>query len=141
MQAKDEERYAKHIKPYKDLLISNEQFDIFPCPSVLAMAEEGYAMDHCVYRCRYDKKPNSLILFVRNKKGEREATVEWFIKQKKINQCYTYHDHVHKYDKEIRKLIEDNAELINNPGKKAKTIALKPKHKTAPTTKQLALTA
>lgn len=61
------------------------------------LVKEGDALDHCVGRMGYDQKmvrEESLIFFIRSKESPDVplVTVEYSVKNKKILQCYGYHD-------------------------------------------------
>lgn len=70
------EKYVERVGKYLDCKVSTDELDIFVCPSTMAMAEEGNAMHHCVYRMEYYKRETSLIVFVRDKWNARIATSE-----------------------------------------------------------------
>ena len=58
---------------------------------------EGETLDHCVGRMNYDQKfarEETLIFFIRTKEQPDVpfVTVEYSIKQKRVLQCYGYHD-------------------------------------------------
>lgn len=67
--------YAERMQNFIGIGISTERFDVFVCPSVAAMADEGNAMHHCVYQMGYYKADkNCIILLTRLKDGSRLAT-------------------------------------------------------------------
>ena len=61
------------------------------------LVREGKLLDHCVGRFGYDQKfvrEESLIFFIRTKEQPDVpfVTVEYSVKQKRVLQCYGYHD-------------------------------------------------
>lgn len=115
--------YLERISKYLPIRLSDDNFDIFVCPSVQAMAEEGTAMHHCVFRMGYylpDK--NCLILLVRDKDDKRVATVELSTKTWKIIQTRAACNGVPQLngkpcDDTINNLISKNIRYFKDPSK------------------------
>ena len=118
--AKFEESYKKLHGKYIGLMVQNENINIYTCPSVADMAQEGKAMHHCVYRMAHYKKKDSIILFVRNKKDERVSTMELSLSNWNIIQNRGVNNSVPMYYNEANKLVMDNIKLFKNAGKKQK---------------------
>lgn len=98
----------KRIAKFMDMQISNKRFDIIVLPSIKAFKEEGDHLGHCVYRCKYYSKPNSLILSARDKEGHRVETIEVYLDKLTINQCYGYGDTHTKWHNQIVNLMNKN---------------------------------
>ena len=122
--------FLKARSKFFGLLLVSKTYKAEPLKSVHEFLEEGLAMDHCVYSCRYydmNQHPDSLILSVRKAEtGERAVTIEISTKTWKIQQCYAKHDNVHPEDRKIRKWINANMETIKSfskPRRKAVAVA------------------
>lgn len=105
---REDRELRKRVAKYLDMEIRNKHFDIIVLPSVKAFKDEGDHMGHCVYSCSYYTKPNSLILSARDKKGHRVETIEVYLDQLSIHQCYGYGDTHTKWHKEIMDLMNEN---------------------------------
>lgn len=74
---KSKRSFARRIAKFKELCIEDKTLVIRPLMSIKEFMEEGKAMNHCVFRLGYYKKPDSLILSARKKDGgERVETIE-----------------------------------------------------------------
>ena len=104
----EDKQLRKRVAKYLDMEISNKHFDIIVLPNVKAFKDEGDHLGHCVYRCEYYSKPNSLILSARDKEGHRVETIEVYLDKLTINQCYGYGDTHTKWHKEIVNLMNEN---------------------------------
>lgn len=116
-----EAEYKTRIDKYRDIVLSTDDYVVFACPSVRAMAEEGQKMHHCVFRMGYYKpEKNCVILFVRSKNNERISTIELSTKSWKIMQNRGVNNSVPMYYNEVNQLVMDNIKLFKNAGKKQK---------------------
>lgn len=79
-------------------------YEIRPLRSVGEFFEEGKEMRHCVFRCKYYRNRNSVILTVR-KGGKRVETCEWGKKEKRILQLYGPDDSRQKCQDEVADAI------------------------------------
>ena len=78
---------------------------------VKAFEEEGIAMQHCVFKCKYYEKPYSLILSARI--GEqRIETIEVDLTKYTIKQCYGKHDQFTMYHQRIVDLVNAQMDTI-----------------------------
>lgn len=99
---KSKRSFARRIAKFKGLCIEDKTLVIRPLMSIKEFMEEGKAMNHCVFRLGYYKKPDSLILTARKKSnGDRVETIEvnlnghtvW--QSRGINNMQTkYHDEI-----------------------------------------------
>lgn len=102
---KDRADYVKRLGVLLNVSLSGKNLNVRPLQSVDEFAEEGTAMNHCVFSNAYYKKDNCLILSAKDGKGKRLATVEYNIAKGTIEQCRTKGNHIPKRDAEIRTLI------------------------------------
>lgn len=101
--------YIKNHKKWLDIVWETEDLIARPLQNVREFFEEGDHMCHCVFRCGYYKKANSLILSIRDKKtNKRLETAEVDMIQEKILQCYGYGDHFTDQHDNIIKFINKN---------------------------------
>ena len=87
---------------------------------VKAFEEEGTAMAHCVFRCKYYEKPYSLILSARIN-DKRIETVEVDLSNYTIKQCYGKHDQFTMYHDRIKELVNSQMETIKSYNKRRTT--------------------
>ena len=109
--------YIKNHKKWLDIVWETEDLIARPLQNVREFFEEGDHMCHCVFRCGYYKKANSLILSIRDKKtNKRLETAEVDMIQEKILQCYGYgdqytdqHDNIIKFiNKNLKDYVKEN---------------------------------
>lgn len=75
-------------------------------------------MHHCVYRMKYYKKPESLILSARDKEGKRLETVEVSLKTFKVVQSRGLQNNSTRAHDEIISLVEKNMNLIRTAARR-----------------------
>lgn len=78
---------------------------------IKAFEEEGTAMAHCVFRCKYYDKPYSLILSARIG-DQRVETIEVDLTKYTIKQCYGKHDHFTMHHQRIVDLVNSQMDVI-----------------------------
>jgi len=78
---KAEKEYEKRIKNFKNMDITDGNIHIKVLPTVKDVAEEGVSMHHCIFRCKYYKKKDTLLMSARNNDGERVETIEYDLKK------------------------------------------------------------
>ena len=108
--------YHSKRKKFFGLLISGNGIEIHVLKSVNEFAEEGIAMNHCVFSNKYYdtiKKPNCLIMSA-TKDGERVETIEVDLKDYKIVQSRGCHNSVTPYHNTIIGLVESNMDKIRS---------------------------
>lgn len=108
--------FKKAAKLYKKFEISNKKYTILIPDGIRDLQKEGKELDHCVGKMGYDKKMIkgiSFIAFVRKSKKPDVpfVTVEYGIRDKKVLQCYGYHD---------SKPQQEVIDFVNDWGKKVK---------------------
>lgn len=102
--------FKKAAKLYKKFEISNKKYTILIPDGIRDLQKEGKELDHCVGKMGYDKKMIkgiSFIAFVRESKKPDVpfVTVEYGIQDKKVLQCYGYHDS--KPEQEVIDFVDD----------------------------------
>lgn len=105
--------YIKSHKKWLDIVWETKDFIARPLQNIREFFEEGNHMCHCVFRCGYYKKANSLILSIRDKKtNKRLETAEVDMIQEKILQCYGYGDQYTDQHDNIIKFINKNLKKL-----------------------------
>lgn len=113
--AKANKEYVKARSLFFGFEVSDPNLQIHVLSSVDEFYEEGTAMNHCVFACKYyDTKchPQSLILSCTDKQGNRVATIEINLKTFKVEQCYGKNDCIPKQSAEIKKLLNENMDKL-----------------------------
>lgn len=105
------EQYVKRRKRFYDMVLSDGLVECQVLRDVEAFREEGLAMDHCVFKCRYFEKPYSLILSARIN-NKRVETVEVDLSNYTIKQCYGKHDLFTMHHKRIVDLVNSQMDVI-----------------------------
>ena len=105
------ERYIKRRKRFYDMVLTDGLIECRVLRDVYAFEEEGTAMHHCVFKCRYYTKPYSLILSARIN-DQRIETVEVDLTNYTIKQCYGKHDQFTMYHQRIKDLVTSQMDTI-----------------------------
>lgn len=110
---KENEAYIKRRRKFYPMTLMNDHFYAKVLKDIKDFYDEGTQMDHCVFRCQYYKKPDSLILSVRDiRTDKRLETCEVRLDTMRINQLYAIHDTQSKYHNDIRDFIDANMNKI-----------------------------
>jgi hypothetical protein len=104
-------KYKDHVKPFRNLVIRNDDIMIKPILSVRDMKKEGEILDHCVYESKYYTRHESLLLSAR-KDDKRIATIEFSLKNMSIAQCRGMSNDVPNDYDNIVSLINNNIKII-----------------------------
>lgn len=114
--------YMARVAKYMDMEIRQGDMSIIVLPTIKAFKDEADHLCHCVWRCEYYNKPDSLILSARDDSGKRWETLEVSLKRLDIMQCYGYGDKFTKRHEEILSLMQNNMWQIKErrSGKKAR---------------------
>lgn len=102
---KEKIAYPKRWGNMLSVVLTGEDITIRPLQTVDEFAEEGNAMDHCVFMCGYYNAGKNLILSAKDSNGKRLATIEYNVTRGEIVQCRGYRNSEPKRDSEIRNLI------------------------------------
>ena len=105
------EQYIKRRKRFYDMVLTDGLISCRVLEDVQAFREEGEAMDHCVFKCRYFEKPYSLILSARIN-DKRVETIEVDLTSYTIKQCYGKHDQFTMYHQRIVDLVNAQMDTI-----------------------------
>jgi hypothetical protein len=105
------EQYVKRRKRFYDMVLTDGLISCRVLEDVQAFREEGEAMDHCVFKCRYFEKPYSLILSARIN-DKRVETIEVDLTSYTIKQCYGKHDQFTMYHQRIVDLVNAQMDTI-----------------------------
>ena len=114
------EAYIKRRKRFYDMVLTDGLIQCTVLRDVKAFEEEGTAMAHCVFRCKYYEKPYSLILSARIN-DKRIETVEVDLSNYTIKQCYGKHDQFTMYHDRIKELVNSQMETIKSYNKRRTT--------------------
>lgn len=112
------EQYIKRRKRFYDMVLSDGLIECRVLRDVNDFKEEGMAMKHCVFKCRYYEKPYSLILSARIGE-ERIETIEVDLSNYTIKQCYGKHDHFTMHHERILDLVNGQMDTIKAYNKKS----------------------
>lgn len=104
----NDRNYRKRIAKYLDMDIHDEDISVIVLPNIRAFYDEAAHLHHCVYRCNYFDKADSLILSARDESGKRWETIEVSLRSFKIVQSYGYGDKFTERHDEITQLVERN---------------------------------
>lgn len=101
--------FYKEKSRYFGIILKDDELEISVLDSLDAYKAEGDAMKHCVFRCEYYAKSDTLVLSAHDKSGNRVETIEFSLTEGKVIQsrgvCNTntpYHDR-------IIRLVNENA--------------------------------
>ena len=118
------EDYIKRRKRFYDMVLSDGLIECRVLRDVEAFREEGTAMEHCVFKCRYFEKPYSLILSARIG-SERVETVEVDLTDYTIKQCYGKHDQFTMHHQRIVDLVNAQMEVVRECNENKRTTKIK----------------
>lgn len=83
---KNEEGFYKTKSCYFGIVIKDSDIEISVLDSIEAYQAEGEAMHHCVFKCNYSDKTDSIVLSAHDKQGNRVETVEFSLTENKVIQ-------------------------------------------------------
>lgn len=116
--------YQRTRSKFFGMKLSDGTIEIRVLPNVAAFAEEGEKMGHCVYKCKYYEKKDSLIMSARIN-GKRIETVEVDLKKYRVIQSQGKCDKPSKYHERILNLVENSMneiEMFNNKRNSARKV-------------------
>lgn len=113
--AKEEATYKKgfknHISKFDGLKITGAGLTIEPLKSIEEFKQEGDAMHHCVYKSRYFRFDDRVILSAK-KNGQRIETIEFSLKSLQVVQSRGVCNSNTEYHDAIIRLVNNNARKI-----------------------------
>ncbi len=83
---KNEEMFYKTKSCYFGIVIKDSDIEISVLDSIEAYQAEGESMHHCVFKCNYFNKTDSIVLSAHDKEGNRIETVEFSLTENKVIQ-------------------------------------------------------
>lgn len=105
-----DKKYKEEKMAYLGLAITDGELTASVIQSAKEMVEEGRKMHHCV--ASYITEKDSVIFTIRNHEGERIATVEWSISEKRTVQCRgQFNCKPQKYDQILRLMRKGKREI------------------------------
>ena len=114
------EAYIKRRKRFYDMVLTDGLIECRVLRDIKAFEEEGTAMAHCVFRCKYYDKPYSLILSARIN-DKRIETIEVDLTNYTIKQCYGKHDQFTMYHQRILDLVNAQMDTIKKYNRRRTT--------------------
>lgn len=106
---RQEADFYRNKSCYFGIVIRDEDLEISVLDTLEAYRMEGEKMKHCVFRCEYYAKTDSIILSAHDLKGNRIETVEFSTSQRKVIQSRGICNSNTEYHARIVKLVNDNA--------------------------------
>ena len=94
---------------YFGIAISDNDIEISVLDSIEAFRAEGEKLHHCVFKCEYYAKKDSIILSAHDLSGTRIETVEFSIKQGEVVQSRGMYNSDTEYHDRIVGLVNANA--------------------------------
>ena len=110
-EKKFEKIYQYRRSKFFGMKLSDGTIEIRVLPTVASFVSEGEAMGHCVYKCKYYEKKDSLILSARIN-DKRIETVEVDLQKYRVIQSQGKCDKPSKYHQRIIDLVNANMETI-----------------------------
>ena len=101
--------FYKNKSCYFGIIIRDKDIEISVLDTIEAYKAEGEIMQHCVFRCEYYGRPDSIILSAHDKQGNRIETVEFSLTEYKVIQSRGYYNELTKYHDRIINLVNANA--------------------------------
>lgn len=111
------EAYIKRRRKFYDMVLTDGLIECRVLRDCKEFEEEGTAMQHCVFRCRYYTKPYSLIMSAKID-GHRIETIEVDLSSFTIKQCFGKHDHFTLHHQRILDLVNSQMDTIKEYNKK-----------------------
>ncbi len=110
MRAKKQEAdFYKDKSCFFGIIISDNDIEISVLDSLEAYQAEGEKMKHCVFKCEYYAKTDSVILSAHDRQGNRIETVEFSLSQGKVVQSRGVCNFNTEYHDRIVNLVNENA--------------------------------
>ena len=98
---KKEDKFYKTKSCFFGIVIKDNDIEISVLDTIEAYQAEGEAMHHCVFKCEYYDKENSVILSAHDEDGNRIETIEFSLTEYKVvqsrgvcNKNTDYHDRI-----------------------------------------------
>ena len=109
LKAKKKEEFFKNKSCFFGIVIKDKDIEISVLDTIEAYQAEGEAMHHCVFKCEYYTKENSVILSAHDKDGNRIETIEFSLTENKVVQSRGVCNENTEYHDRIVNLVNANA--------------------------------
>lgn len=110
LKAKEkEEEFFRNKSCFFGIVIKDKDIEISVLDSIEAYQAEGEAMHHCVFKCEYYARENSVILSAHDKDGNRIETIEFSLTENKVVQSRGVCNGNTEYHDRIVNLVNANA--------------------------------
>lgn len=106
---KEEKRFYQTKSCFFGIVIRDKDIEVSVLDSIEAYQNEGEAMHHCVFKCNYYSREDSLILSAHDKDGNRIETVEFSLTENKVIQSRGVCNTNTELHDRIVKLVNANA--------------------------------
>ena len=106
---KREADFFKTKSCYFDIVIKDREIEVSVLDSIEAYQAEGEAMHHCVFKCNYYAKTDTIVLSAHDKQGNRIETVEYSLIENKVIQSRGVCNRNSEYHDRIINLVNSNA--------------------------------
>ena len=104
-----EEEFYKNKSCFFGIVIKDNDIEISVLDTIEAYQAEGEAMHHCVFKCEYYAKKNSVILSAHDKEGNRIETIEFSLTENKVVQSRGVCNKNSEHHDRIVNLVNANA--------------------------------
>ena len=106
---KKEEEFYKNKSCFFGIVIKDKDIEISVLDTIEAYQAEGEAMHHCVFKCEFYARENSVILSAHHKDGNRIETIEFSLTENKVVQSRGVCNENTEYHDRIVNLVNANA--------------------------------
>lgn len=104
-----EDEFYRNKSCYFGIVIKDKDIEISVLDTIEAYQAEGEAMHHCVFKCEYYAKQNSVIFSAHDKEGNRIETIEFSLTENKVVQSRGVCNKNTEYHDRIVNLVNANA--------------------------------
>ena len=94
---------------YFGIVIKDNDIEVSVLDSIEAYQNEGEAMHHCVFKCSYYNREDSIILSAHDKDGNRIETIEFSLTENKVIQSRGVCNSNTEFHDRIVNLVNANA--------------------------------
>ncbi len=109
---KHEAEFYEQKSCFFDIVIKDNDLEITVLKSLEEYQEEGDELHHCVFRCEYYAKTDSIILSAHDHKGNRIESVEFSLSEGRVIQSRGVCNSNTEYHDRIIELVNANAHLF-----------------------------
>lgn len=106
---KAEKKFYQTKSCYFGIVIKDKDIEVSVLDSIEAYQSEGEAMHHCVFKCSYYNREDSIILSAHDKEGNRIETIEFSLTENKVIQSRGVCNSNTEFHDRIVNLVNANA--------------------------------